>query len=87
MVEPFTPPVPLLLCLVGAAAAVIASFILLALFARKTRVYSDYPNVNLLQWDKERFSSRSGAILLIQLTSVFLFVLVFVVVVVFLVVK
>lgn len=76
MVEPFTPPVPLLLCLVGAAAAVIASFILLALFARKTRVYSDYPNVNLLQWDKERFSSRSGAILLIQLTSVFLFVLV-----------
>ena len=76
MVEPFTPPVPLLLCLVGAAAAVIASFILLALFARNARAYSDYPSVNSSQWNIVRFSNRSGAILLIQLTSVFLFVLV-----------
>lgn len=76
MVEPFTPPVPLLLCLVAAVVVVIASFILLAFFARNTQVYFDYPRVSLLQWNIVKLFNRSGAILLVQIISVFLFVLV-----------
>ena len=75
-IEPFTPPVPLLLCLIAAAVTVIASFILLVFFARNTQVYSDYPRVNLLKWNIMRILDRSSTILLVQLTSIFLFVMV-----------
>ena len=75
-IEPFTPPLPLLFCLVAAGFAVIASFILVGYFSRNPRIYSGYPKVNILKWAIARSVTGTGAVLLIQLTSVLLFVLV-----------
>ena len=74
-VEPFTPPLPLLFCLVAAGLAVIASFILVAFFARNPQAFSDYPRMNLLKWKLTRLLNYPGASLPIQLTSVLLFAL------------
>ena len=75
-VEPFTPPLPLLFCLVAAGFAVVASFILVGYFSRNPRIYSGYSKVNILKWVLARSVAGTGTILLIQLTSVLLFVLV-----------
>jgi hypothetical protein len=75
-IEPFTPPVPLLFCLVAAGFAVVASFILVGYFSRNPRNYSGYPKINVLKWAIVRSVTGTGTILLIQLTSVLLFVLV-----------
>jgi len=74
-VEPFTPPLPLVFCLVAAGLAIIVSFILVAFFARNAKAFSDYPRVNLLKWKATRFLNCPGASLLLQLTSVLLFAL------------
>ena len=75
-VEPFTPPVPMLLCLIAAGAAVVASFILVGLFARNTEVYSNYPKLNLLQWNVTRIFVHPSIILIAKITSIFLFILI-----------
>jgi len=75
-VEPFTPPLPLLFCLAAAGFAVVASFILVGYFSRNSRIHSGYPKVNILKWALARSATGTGTILLIQLTSVLLFVLV-----------
>ena len=60
-VEPFTPPLPLLFCLVAAGLAIMVSFILVAFFARNAKAFSDYPRVNLLKWKATRFLNYPGA--------------------------
>ena len=66
----------MLFCLVGAGFAVVASFILVGYFSRNPRAYSGYPKVNILKWTIVRSATGTGTILMIQLTSVFLFVLI-----------
>ena len=75
-IEPFTPPVPLAFCLIAAGFAVVVSFILVGYFSRNSRIHSGYPKVNILKWALARSATGTGTILLIQLTSVLLFVLV-----------
>ena len=72
-VEPFTPPLPLLFCLIAAGLAIIVSFLLVAFFARNPQAFSDYPRINLLQWKAARFLNCPVASFPIQLTSVLLF--------------
>jgi hypothetical protein len=74
--DPFTPPLPLLFCLIGAGFAVIASFILIGVVSRRSRFYSGYPKTNILKWSMARVVTGPVVILLIQLTSVLLFALV-----------
>lgn len=74
-VEPFTPPLPLLVCLIAAGLTIVVSFVLVISFARNAQIGSDYPRINLLQWKAARILNCPGASLPIQLSSVFLFVL------------
>jgi hypothetical protein len=75
-IEPFTPPLPLLFCLVAAGFAVIVSFIIVGVVSRRSTIYSGYPKVNILKWTAVRSVTRPSVILLIELTSVLLFFLV-----------
>jgi len=75
-IEPFTPPVPLFVCLVAAGFAVVASFILVGYFSKNLQASSDYPKVNILRWAFVRGVAGTGTVFGIQLASVFLFVLV-----------
>ena len=72
-VEPFTPPLPLLFCLIAAGLAVTVSFILVAFFARNPQAFLGYPRMNLLQWKATRLFSYPVSLFPIQLTSAFLF--------------
>lgn len=74
--EPFTPPVPLILCLIVAAIVVIASYILLVFFKKKSEIYTDYPKFNLQQWKITNHFIESKIIFLIQIISVFLFIII-----------
>ncbi len=74
--EPFTPPVPLILCLIVAAIVVIASYILLVFFKKKPEIYTDYPKFNLQQWKITNHFIESKIIFLIQIISVFLFIII-----------
>lgn len=76
MVEPFTPPLPLLLCLVAAAGAVIASFIVLIFFYKNTQAYSSYPKFDLMKLSFFGYIDRANIKFIIQLFSVFLFIIV-----------
>ena len=76
MVEPFTPPLPLLLCLVAAAGAVIASFIVLIFFYKNTHAYSTYPKFDLMKLSVFGYIERAHIKFIIQLFSVFLFIIV-----------
>jgi hypothetical protein len=75
-IEPFTPPLPLLFCLVAAGFAVIASFIIVGVVSRRSTIYSGYPKINILKWSAVRSVTGPPVILLIELISVLLFVLV-----------
>ena len=46
-VQQFTPPVPLGLCLIAAGLAVLASFIVVGVFARNENMWANYPKFNL----------------------------------------
>jgi hypothetical protein len=75
-IESFTPPLPLFFCLVAAGFAVLASFIIVGVFSKPSEIYSGYPKVDLLKWAVVRSVTRPPVILLIELSSVLLFVLV-----------
>ena len=67
--EPFTPPVPLILCLIVAAIVVIASYILLVFFKKKSEIYTDYPKLNLQRWKITNHFIESKIIFLIQIVK------------------
>ncbi len=69
-------PVPLELYLLGAAAAVAFSFVVIAVFVRGAPRSRPYPRVNLLQYHVGRLLAHSSIIFVIKLVSVGLFVLV-----------
>ena len=75
-IEPFTPPVPLMLCIVSGAVAVIGSFVLITFVPRGIVSHPRYPHVNLLQWNWIRLVHRIHGIFWIQLSSVCIFVVV-----------
>ena len=75
-IEPFTPPVPLMLCIISGAIAVIGSFVLITFVPTDIVSHPRYPHVNLLQWDWLRLVNRVHGIFWIQLSSVFIFVVV-----------
>lgn len=74
-VEPFTPPLPLIFCLIAAGLAVAVSFILVAFFARNPQAFLGYPRINLLEWKAMRFLNYPRLLFPIQLTSTVLFIL------------
>src|SRR5262245_4622547 len=69
-------PVPLLLWVAGAAAAVAFSFVVIGLFARGNRGAEGYPRVNLLRWRLGRGLADRRLRLAAQVVSVGLFILV-----------
>ncbi|MFQ5754904.1 MAG: hypothetical protein ACE5H7_02305 [Acidiferrobacterales bacterium] len=69
-------PVPLELYLLGAAAAVAFSFVVIAVFVRGAPRSRPYPRVNLLQYHVGRLLAHRSTIFVIELVSVGLFVLV-----------
>ena len=75
-IEPFTPPVPLMLCIVSGAIAVIGSFVLITFVPQSIVSHPRYPYVNLLQWNWMTLCDRIHGIFWIQLSSVFVFVVV-----------
>src|SRR5262249_20819449 len=69
-------PVPLWLYLIGAASAVVFSFLVIGLFVRSTPGFHDYPRWNVLRWWLGRLLAHSVTLLCYKLLSVGLFVLV-----------
>ena len=74
-VQPFSPPVPLLFCLVGAGAAIIVSFILIGFFSQNPMGFSNYPRVNLLRWKLFQLLNSTGVTFSVQFISVLIFTL------------
>ena len=74
-IEPFTPPVPLLICLIAAGLAVIASFVVVGFFARNPKVHRSYPQINIGNWKLVKILSSRFTIITIQISSVLLFTL------------
>lgn len=69
-------PVPLELYLLGAAAAVAFSFVVIAAFVRGVPQFRPYPRVNLLRYRVGRLFAHKFVVLILRLASVSLFVLV-----------
>jgi hypothetical protein len=75
---PYDLPLPLWLYLTGGAATVAVSFVLIAIFARGGSEVRSYPRLNLLRWAPLRVLAHPGALTLVRLASVALFVLILV---------
>ncbi|MBH27258.1 MAG: hypothetical protein CL786_04375 [Chloroflexi bacterium] len=74
-VQAFTPPLPLIFCLIAAGLAVAVSFILVAFFARNPQAFLGYPRINLLKWKTMQFLNDPALLFPIQFISVFLLIL------------
>ena len=74
-VEPFTPPLPLVYCLVGAGFVVSISFVIVAFFTRNIHDFSNYPRVDLVQWRITNLIINSGTRLFFQTASLLFFIL------------
>jgi len=74
--QPFTPPVPLGLCLIAAGLVVFASFIVAGVFARNENVYASYPKFNLSRSKIARIIPNFGITTVTQIISVLIFCLV-----------
>ncbi|MGF1759578.1 hypothetical protein L4D76_16850 [Photobacterium sagamiensis] len=69
-------PVPLMLYLIGAAATVAVSFVVIALFVRRGMLLYRYPCLNLMKLPVVRFLQHPLLIGLLQALSIVLFVLI-----------
>lgn len=69
-------PVPFWLYLVGAGAAVVLSFVVMALFVRRTERDHSYPRLNLLRFRIGRLLTHPITVFAVQLLSVGLLILV-----------
>ncbi len=69
-------PVPLTLYLIGAAAAVLLSFVVFAAFVRYTPWRQSYPRINLLRYALGRLLAHAAVISTLRLLGVALFTLV-----------
>ena len=67
-------PLPLALYLVGVAAAIVFSFVVVAFFVRRAPPAHGYPRVNLLALPVDEFIAWRGIALTLQLVAVVLFV-------------
>ncbi len=74
--ERYDLPLPLNLYLVGAAAAVVVSFIVIGLFVRDASWLRPYPRLDLLDYRLGRLASHPAAVFALKLVSVLLFALV-----------
>ena len=74
-VQPFSPPLPLLFCLVGAGAAIVVSFILIGFFSQNPLGFSNYPRVNIMKWKLFQLLSSTAVTFPIQFISVLIFAL------------
>ena len=75
-VQQFTPPVPLGLCLIAAGLAVLASFIVVGVFARNESMWVNYPKFNLSTSKIVRAIPNLGITPVAQIISVLIFFLV-----------
>jgi hypothetical protein len=69
-------PLPLSLYLVGAAAAVVVSFVIVGLFVRNVPRTPGYPRIDLLRYPVGRWLTRSGIAFALQLVALAIFIVV-----------
>ena len=75
-IEPFTPPLPMFFCLIGAALVVVASFILVTFFANKPQIQTEYSGLSLSHLRIAQLVTSSPVTFTLQVASVALFLLV-----------